>query len=355
MITDEITKEVNLCGAIEINEPIKNLKPILELYDKDYLIDFYYSITKKQLNSNKQNLITKLYKLLTNENIIKNFISTLIDEEYNEVIRIMTNKGSIQDNYIEYKLYSCLKNFGLVHTFNYNSNLYIVIPDEIMTILNNIGIDKLTTKIEENTKTVKLAYSMVNLYGVVPLDLYLDCYGKFYRKPNSEKDFECVFFPERINPIRLFDTNENLYFTREEFLDEAYDDAMTKKITCKYEDCLFNYDFKEINLEDLLNYYDNYYYEETKAVKEFKNYLKKKKLSNDTINSIVSNIIQSFRIDYDNGIFFLNEMLEDDNYEINNSNIDEILPYINNIVNNIPMWGNKGWTNKEIILKECFK
>ena len=354
MINDELTKKINLVGCIQIKEPIKDLKTILNLYDKDYLQGFYYCITKKELGSNKQNLVNKIYKKLTDKKTIEDFMNLLIEDEYNEIIRIITNKGSIQDNYIKSGTYHYLRNFGCVHSFNLNNNLYTVIPDEIMNILNEINHDKLIIKIKKNTSVVKLAYSMVNLYGVVPMDLYIDCYKKNYQKPYSENDFDCVFLPERINSIRLFDTNENLYFTKEEFLDEPYDKAMIKKITYKYEDCLFNYDFKKINLKDLLNYYDNFYYEDIKQVKEFKNYLKSKNISDYSINNIIEGLIQSYRIDYYNGVFFLNEMFEDEKYEINKTNIDEILPYIDNIINNIPLWGNKGWTNKDIILRKCF-
>lgn len=142
---------------------------------------------------------------------------------------------------------------------------------------------------------------------------------------------------------------------KEEFFSYDEDIAIINKIIKRLEDDLFVFDFKEIKLDDLLKYYDLFYYEETDAVIAFKKYLKDTGMSDENIDLFVGSLIQSFRKDYNEGILFLSEAFEEENYDINENNIDEILSYINNIVDNIPLWGNKGWTNKEIILGKCYK
>jgi len=70
---------------------------------------------------------------------------------------------------------------------------------------------------------------------------------------------------------------------------------------------------------------------------------------------LIGVIVETFRQGYEDGILFLNEMFEEEGININEKNIDEIMGYVNDIVNNISVWGNKGWTNKEIILGKCYE
>lgn len=150
------------------------------MYSKDWLSDFYYTITKEDIDDSKQNLINKIYDELTDETIINRFLNSLIEDEYKELIRIVENNGCIQDDYIENTRYTYLISFGIVYTFNYQNKLYVVVPDEIMDTIKNLDTNKYHKKAIENSKLVKLAYSMLNLYGVVPLNVFLDNCYKYY-------------------------------------------------------------------------------------------------------------------------------------------------------------------------------
>jgi len=78
-------------------------------------------------------------------------------------------------------------------------------------------------------------------------------------------------------------------------------------------------------------------------------------LTDENIELLIGVIVETFRQGYEDGILFLNEMFEEEGININEKNIDEIMGYVNDIVNNISVWGNKGWTNKEIILGKCYE
>ena len=353
----EITKKVNLdCALKSKEEPVRKLRDILKLYNKDYLTDFYYVITKKEIDDTKQNIINKIYEELTDEDVIHRFLNTLIEEEYTELKRIMKNNGCIQDDYIEHRDYCYLKSFGIVHTFNYKKKLYVIIPEEILEIIYNININRCSNQIKENSKMVELAYAMLNLYGVVPLNIFLDYHDKYYRhKDNENKNLDCILLPERTNSIRGIETERNIYLAKNEYFYEDYDKSIIGKTISRLEDDLFTFDFKDIKLDDLLKYSDLFYYEETDAIITFKEYLKDNGMNDDDIDSLIGSLVQGFRKDYNESILFLNDDFEDSKYEINENNIEEILPYINDIINEIPMWGNKGWTNKEIILGKCYE
>ena len=350
----ELLKKVNLDCAIK-GKPLTKLKDILNKIDKDWLNDYYYVITKKQINETKPKLINKIYNQLTNQSVIESFLNNIKENEYNELVRIIENNGEIQDDYIDHKDYTYLKSFGIVYTFNYQDKLHIIIPEEIMNIFKNINISDYHDKIIENTKLIDLAYSMVNLYGAGPLDLYLDYCHTYYDYDDSEKiNLECIIEPERTISIKIIETLTNVYMIRDEIIDDE-DKALIVKVISDIEDDLYEFDFKPISLDELLNYKELFYYEEIDSVIEFKEYLRDNDMDEEEIDLLIGAIILSFRRDYKEGILTLSEILADLNFEIDEDNYEEIMTHINNIINNIPIWGNKGGTNKEIILGNCYE
>lgn len=357
MIDKEIVKKVNLECAIK-SKPTKKLKGILNNYDEKWLSDYYYIITKNIITDTKKNLIKKIYNELTDENVIHNFLYIIKENEYQELIKIIRNNGQIQDDYIDNNDYCYLKCFGILYTFNYQEKLHIIIPDEIMNVLKNMNLNIYHKKTIENSKLVDLAYSMLNLYGVVPLNAYLNACNKYYSyKDVKEIDLDCLFIPEReinIKAIQNENENENdIYIVKDDHLDDC-DEYIIHKIITRLEDDLFEFDFKEISLDDLLKYQKLYYYEKTDEVIKFKEYLRNNNLNDKNIDLLISSIILSFRRDYIEGILFLNETFEEESIKFNADNFEEIMIYIYHIIDNIPVWGNKGWTNKEIILKKCY-
>ena len=72
MTDKEITRKVNLECSIR-KKPLKKLKEILKLYDVNELEEFYYAITKEEIQLSKSKLIDKIYDELTDENVIHIF------------------------------------------------------------------------------------------------------------------------------------------------------------------------------------------------------------------------------------------------------------------------------------------
>jgi len=350
----EMLKEINLNGAIK-GKPIKKLKEILNKYDAEWLSDYYYVITKKRIDENKKNLINKIYNELTDKNVIQNFLSLIKENEYQELVKIIENDGEYLNDYIETNDYCYLKCFGIVYTFNYEDKLHIIIPNEIVEVIKNIDINTYHEKSIENSKLVDLAYSMLNLYGVVPLEEYLtSCYKYYNYKNDTEINLDPLFIPERFISIKAIQNENNIYIVKDDCLDDC-DEYIDYKVITRMEDDLFEFDFKEITLEELLNNKELHYYKETDEVIEFKEYLRDNNLDEENIDLLIDSIILSFRRDYNQGILILNETFEEEGIELNEENIEEIMTYVNKIIDNIPTWGNKGWTNKEIILGKCYE
>ena len=241
------------------------------------------------------------------------------------------------------------------YTFNYEDKLHIIIPNEIMEVIKNIDINTYHEKSIENSKLVDLAYAMLNLYGVVPLEEYLtSCYKYYNYKNDTEINLDSLFIPERFISIKAIQNENNIYIVKDDCLDDC-DEYINYKVITRMEDDLFEFDFKEITLEELLNNKELHYYKETDEVIEFKEYLRDNNLDEENIDLLIGSIILSFRRDYNEGILILNETFEEEGIELNKDNIEEIMTYVNKIIDNIPTWGNKGWTNKEIILGKCYE
>lgn len=354
MSDKEFTKETNLNSALQ-GKTLRNLKEILRLYDKDRLIEYYNVITKYDVSGSKQSIVNQIYDTLTDEEVINAFLMNLNDDEYLELIRVIEDNGELLDDYIKYSSFCYLRQFGIVHTFNYNNHLHVIIPTEIMSIIEKLDISKYREKVIENTKIINLAFSMLNLYGAVPLSLFeKSCYKYFNYAKNEKINLRCIFDAERQNNVNIVETENDIYLVKDEYL-EDYNRATLFNVISKIEDDLFEFDFKEITLNDLLKYKDLFYYEETSSTIEFKKYLKKYDITDENIELLIGVIVETFRQGYEDGILFLNEMFEEEGININEKNIDEIMEYVNDIVNNISVWGNKGWTNKEIILGKCYE
>ena len=101
-----------------------------------------------------------------------------------------------------------------------------------------------------------------------------------------------------------------------------------------------------------MQYKELFFYETSKETDKLKDYLSNFSLSNEDIDSLVSVIVETIRIDYTSGIYFFKDILSDFNIELNEDNIDEFLLLVNNIYYSIPIWGSKGWTMKELLLSD---
>lgn len=352
-MNNKMIKETNLECALKIEkEPNKDLKEILNLYSKDCLSDFYSSMTNDIAKGTKSVLIEKLCDYLLDEKLINRIFNSLSTKEYNFLINIVDNNGVIQNDYIDYHDYIFVNYFGIVYNFNYNNKLYTVIPNEILDIIKNIDTSKYSNTALENDKIIDLANAMCNLYGAAPINLFIEACKKYYNI--SKVNLDCILFAERNNSIRCINYEDKHYIVKDEFTDE-YNINNILKVIEDMEDILCNFDFKEIQYNNIIKHKSLYYYEENSATVAFADYLKKQGLDKEEINDLISVIIESFKINYNGAISSLNEILSEFKFVLNEDNYSEFMTYLGNVVDNIPLWGNKGWTNKEIILEKFNK
>lgn len=344
----EITKKINLDNAIK-SDVETNLMTLLEKYDKDYLYELYYVISGKESKLNKKQLIIKVFDLLTNRDCIYCILNNMFDNEYDILCKIIDNNGTIQDDYVEPNDLAYLRYTGLVYLINNNDNIYEIIPNEIMSVLKTIELKELKKIVNDNRFLHVLLNSMLNFYGVVTIDDYLKRCNEFY----EDVSFDSIRFllvRPGFNPPTIYTSSRDIdYLVKSEYLEfnEIY---LIDRIVDNIE--VNHIPIKEIEIAELLKYDDNCYYKQNKDTDSFKKYLKKIKVKDDNIDLTIGIIIQTLREDYLSLINIVNDIFEDEEYRLSKKDIPVILDFINKILNNLEIWGNNGWTNEEIILKE---
>lgn len=343
----ELNKKVNLEIAYN-GKTETSLEKILMNYDEEALCGIYYCITKKEINYNKTKMIKKVYKLLTDRAILTKIFDKLLYNEYKEIKRILEDGGKLHDDYIKLRDYSFIRYTGIVHLFNDNDKVYAVIPEDIINIICDMDFNRYKLISEENTKINDLAYSMVNLYGAVNLYDFSNACCKYYNYSDPNKiNLYSVIDVERFNSIRIIECYEKLYMVKEEFLENGNNYVISKIIDRMN---LENIKRKDIKLEDLLKYKDNTYFKPIPQSEMFSKYLRKKGLTKEKADMIVETIIQTFRFYYLDLIDFINDIFYEEDFILDDNNIDDIMYHVNNIFNHSTVWGNNGWTNIEIML-----
>ena len=329
------------------NTPIiKDLKGLLKaLTAKDLRNIGNLFIINRLSKKVKKELVNIIYGALTNEEKITDVIERLIDKEFSLLKRLMTNKGTIQDNNISPEDYYFLYATGIVFLFRRGNKFYISITDDVYNTIKKINLNKLQKIIDENTKVYSLVRSMVELYGIVSsseLDYYYSMYygnGKELEAPSNS-----LIFCERLDNIGKIHKENNLYYVNKIFerkeLELILNDIIERQSYIKK---------KTIKLNELLKYYNYDYYEKTESKNNFKKYLKKLNVQDEDIEEILKIISDLYRL----GNSFAEQtlaILAEYGIEIEEKNLQEIVNHIMAIYNNSKIWQNNGWTPMEMAL-----
>ncbi len=326
-----------------IIKDLKKLLTALTIRDLKYIGDLL--LVNKLSNKPKKELVKIIYNALTDKDKLTDLIERLIDKEFNLLKRIISNKGTIQDNNINIEEYHFLYMIGIVFLFRIGNKFYISMTDDIYNVIKKIELNKFQEIVDENSKIYYLARSMVELYGVVSyndLNYYYSLYYNKDKKVNVQDN--TLFFCERADNIDRIDTDENVYFVHKllnhDDLESLLDNIVSRQKNIKK---------KPIKLEKLLKYSNYDYYEETESKNKFKKYLNGKNIPSDIIETIIKKISDMYRL----GNSFVGaslEMLQYYGLEVTEKNAQEILNYLMEIYNNSIVWENNGWTPIEMRL-----
>lgn len=327
------------------NTPIvKDLKGLLATLTISDLKNIGELLNVNRLsNKPKKELVNIISSALINKDKLTDVIERFIDKEFDLLKKIMSNKGTIQDNNISVEVYHFLYMTGIVFLFRQENKFYISMTDDVYNVIKKIDLNKIQKIVDENTNAYNLVRSMVELYGVFSYS-FLDYYYSLYYGNGEELDAptNSLFFCERADNIDIIHTKHNMYFVhkilKHRDLETLLDDIVSRQESIRR---------KPIKLEELLKYANYDYYEETESKNKFKSYLKKNNIPSDIIEVIIKIISDMYRL----GNSFIGpsiETIQDYGVEVTEKNVQEILGYLMEIYNNSRIWVNNGWTPIEM-------
>lgn len=331
-------------------EPKRDLLSLLANTDSDEIVDeIVDNLTRENKESNIDDKASYIYATLTNPDKLKDILSKLLSYEYNELLYICQNGGLVMQNDFKKPKYYALISLGLTYVYNFDDKIYVVIPNELVKPIMNADV---IDKIKENTKIMDLSWSLVNYYGFINIDLFYNaCMGYYGYKNRDEIKLDNLIYPDSSHRVSRYEYKDSVYLTDGNLL---YSDNDMFSLNHAIDNSIYSlpdYPYKKLNLDELLKYKDFYYYEEyAKEIDNLTNYLKK--LGIKDINKMIKLITSSIRISYDEGIKKLPSILAIEDIDIKELDISELLGVVNSLSNILPIWGNKGWSYKEILTME---
>lgn len=327
---------------------IKDLKELLNtltLEDLKHIGDLF--LVRRLSNKRKKEVVEIIYKTLTNTTKLSEVFARLIDTEFNLLKRLMKNQGTLQDNNINIQDYHFLYMVGIVFLFKRNNKFYISITNDVYNTIKKIDLFKFDKAIETNTKSYNLVKAMVELYGVVSENDYIDAYNKYYGYIDYfDIPRETLYFCERVDHIYQVYIENELYFIDSILSHKEYEPILEEIIQRQYE-----ISKKPISLNELLKYTDYNYYEENESIKKFKKYLKTKNISKNNIENLLKDIVKAYRLG-NQFIGYSIQLLEEYGLNINDNTIQTYMSYLIDIFNNSKIWINNGWTPIELLKKQ---
>lgn len=286
---------------MNIQEMISNeiLTQFKDKINKNESIDDYYnSFTKKQLlylispyciNKNIGEFL--LLKTKQKKEIIKYILNNLKDvykyallnltEKSSNAVKNILTKNDCNETMINYLI--CHN--ALLFKLNYTNNcLDSYIPlDLSVIIINLLSESSIKEAIKRNTKIMNNFELLLNVYGILEINDYIDINNKVFKeKINIDDIFNIILMAhtnERDLSIMDYEDTKLIY---KEFLDEedkfyefyqSLDDSLDYKIyTAKeYEDIYnFKYFYQLKEYKDIINYMNKeYYIDDEEYLKEF--------------------------------------------------------------------------------------
>lgn len=338
-------EEFNLENAA--NTPIvKDLKEILKILTVDDLKNIGGLLNINRLSGKpKKELVKIIYGALTSKDKLTDIFEKFIDKEFDLLKKIMSNKGTVQDNNISSDAYYFLYVTGLVFLFRRENKFYISMTDDVYSAVRKINLNEIQEITEENTKVYNLVRSMVELYGVVSYSS-LDYYYNLYYGNGEELEVSINPFLscERSDNIAIIHANHDMYFVHKMLIQKNFepllDDIISRQESTKR---------KPIKLEELLKYANYDYYEENSSKNNLKKYLKNKNIPSDIVEDIIKMISDMCRFGQGFAPASIH-MLQDLGVEVTEKNVQKILDYLMEIYNNSRIWTNNGWTPIEMIV-----
>ncbi len=334
-------KELNKIKS-KLVSPIEEefeLKDFLNNMTKDELVSIRKTLEVKGASSfTKPQLIEKL------ENVIKdnipNILHNITEKEYYMLLMMLPKNGitiiNLEDrNQLE--MIVSLRNWGIVYSGKINDTLFASIPRDILdNIKTSIEDEEISNSISNTQKWVRAASGLLYFYGALEKEILHNMLVKILEEEKSYDEFTNMIDIICKNGKLIKNVDNIYYYYKVEQPKELVD--YHKKSPLEY----LNIDIKLIytfGMEDAFNYNESNYTLYELFANEYK-----------LLPLDAENLVSECGFKVNNGCT-LEDIYEFISEEINVDELDEeiIKKYVENIINNTPLWKFKGSTKNQVL------
>ena len=260
-----------------------------------------------------------------------------------ELFKAAAAMNLYQNDHMTPELYYGLQNICLLQLYAHEGEVYVVVPDElkqVFAVLKQEGFVK-----ERDHKVMLLAYAeaAVTLYGVIQMDDFV----ALFNKQNRHKTDVDEMFQELIGHV----TEDSVFCFWEDYLVNSgleEDDFETVELYVKHGKGKPRYIPPQ---EELLDYEDSGYYEETPQIEALRDYLidfviedeeQAEDFVGDVYYACVMNLPGQSLTDSFKAI------VENHSLKLTERQVKDIYPMMMDINNNARCWVNNGFTPSEL-------
>ncbi len=332
-----------------------NMGHAIKMVARTGLTDILLALTKEKLSylasvyelpgrskMNKPELATSLFGCITDIDNIEDIL-LIADPKELQLLATLLDTTCLKDGGIVPGDYLYLMKRGLLFSFYYNDELIFVAPDEIKDVYKRINKNAFNKKRERYQLIYSYILALANLYGIYKPQLLLE----IFNAQNSEKldDMELMQIYWCFCQRQQIFFMHGAYIASDYFQDTDTDDEF-KELDSKYEKVSHYIPEKE----ELLKYKDDMYYEATAQLTALRKHILHN-ICNDEelVDELVDDIQLQCSLSWSfsmQDIFF---EFERRNIQFKNKKtIDELLPYITDVINNTRLWVNGGHTPAEM-------
>ena len=180
-------------------KPNASLKDCLSDYEKNKLINL----------ADKQHLLLNMGEPIKEEKLVKKEVVeslvTQICENFKEdlfyipprelefLAKVISMDFNVT-NHIDYEDCSFLYSLGYIYLYDFNENIYPVIPKELRKLYEGIPKKKLEDKTRQSQELYSYATALVRLYGIYPVEQFVEVWNAHHKKSISLEEAGMYFY-----------------------------------------------------------------------------------------------------------------------------------------------------------------
>lgn len=290
----------------------------------------------------KAELIEMINEKILDKEVLTNMLAALCVTN-DEFLKFVENKSiDLNNTTLKPIDYFSLRKIAVAFVYKYKGDLELIIPEEIMNILNTVNLEDLKDKFNRYSLVSRYISGFLNIYGIFEKEYFINVFNN----QNSDLDkltvdeLEEIFKYISVFSCEGIDFNEyiahEVLFVEEGEIEQLIDLTKDKE-------------YYNASRDTILSYGGEFYMEETKHHDKLKKFIYKLCKNKDMADGIYEDICISLNEHDINANYLIYEFERRNLYFKSNKDISDLLGLAINVNNNTRKWINKGFMPSELV------